>query len=66
MEEENVEIISCEAAEAIKRFREGDIDQIGDVTGKQLTGFFYKYRLAEYSRKFRICRNGTKDDEQTD
>lgn len=37
MEEENVEIISCEAAEAIKRFREGDIDQIGDVTGKQLT-----------------------------
>ena len=42
MEEENVEIISCEAAEAIKRFREGDIDQIGDVTGKQLTGF-YKY-----------------------
>ena len=40
MEEENVEIISCEAAEAIKRFREGDIDQIGDVTGKQLTGIF--------------------------
>ncbi|CAG5099324.1 Oidioi.mRNA.OKI2018_I69.XSR.g16447.t1.cds [Oikopleura dioica] len=35
--EENVEIITCEAAEAIKRFREGDIDQIGDVTGRQLT-----------------------------
>ena len=40
MEEENVEIISCEAAEAIKRFREGDIDQIGDVTGRQLTGLY--------------------------
>lgn len=36
-EEENVEIITCDAVQAIKRFKEGDIDQIGCVTGKQLT-----------------------------
>ena len=32
-----MEIISCDTSQAIKRFKEGDIDQIGDLKGKQLT-----------------------------
>ena len=36
-DDENVEIISTDTVQAIKRFKEGDIDQIGDLKGQQLT-----------------------------
>lgn len=36
-DDENVEIISCDQVSAIKRFKEGDLDQIGDLKGQQLT-----------------------------
>ena len=36
-DDENVEIISCDTVQAIKRFKEGDMDQIGDLRGHQLT-----------------------------
>ena len=47
-DDENVEIISCDTAQAIKRFKEGDLDQIGDIKGAQLT----EDKGPKFGRKF--------------
>jgi len=61
-EDENVEIISCEAVKNIKRFKDGDLDQIGEITGKQLT------ESVETARKMvsRLTDNQSSDAPQFD
>ena len=37
VEDENVEIISCDAAEAIKKFKSGELESSSDLKGEQIT-----------------------------
>ena len=37
VEDENVEIISCDAAEAIKKFKSGELESTSDLKGEQIT-----------------------------
>ena len=57
-----MEIISCEAVKNIKRFKDGDLDQIGEMTGRQLT------ESVETARKMvsRLADHPTSDAPQLD
>ena len=54
VEDENVEIISCDAAEAIKKFKSGELESSSDLKGEQITeavedgitkNSFFEYRI---------------------
>ena len=54
-----MEIISCDTYQAIKRFKEGDIDRIGNLTGEELTD------AVETARKLVTRLTDTKANSQT-